>query len=137
MNRFTAITVLSVATILIATGCKPNAPGIGTSTPAAPTSKIIAKFQQAGGGDPATATPQGIQMFLTNHPDVSHSFMVPCLQRQATADSNWIQSPEGRICYFASEVVATRRFYGLDSKTAVNTDNRTFSPVPRAHKTNR
>jgi hypothetical protein len=59
--------------------------------------------------------------------------MIPCLQRQTTADSNWIQSPEGRICYYASEVVATRRFYGLDQKSTRNTDTSTFGAVPSGY----
>jgi hypothetical protein len=95
-------------------------------------SDIVRQFQAAGGGNPDTADSQGIMIFLNQRPDLSKQLMLPCNDRMKTANANWTQTGEGKICASAAQVVATRNFFAVP--TGPNTDTRTFSPIPHYKK---
>lgn len=124
MKLTSLLIVTTYASSLLITGCRDRTSAPSPESLAATTSPIVSAFQQAGGGDASTATVRGLHLFLSNHPELSHSFMFPCLNRQTTADANWIQSPEGRICYFASRVVAEKRVAGPEHEMTADTDQR-------------
>ena len=136
MNKLFATLVGSITFLGIITGCRNGKPG--THLPSEST--VVSQFEAAGGGNPAAANPDGIALFLGQHPALSRQLLPICSQRQREADANWNQTPEGKICGVASQVVAYRNFYGLDAPAAnppkgatrdnSNPDTRTYGAVP-------
>ena len=81
------ISVCGIGVVLMLAGCK-----------TAEKSQIVAAFQNAGGGDVAQATPQGISSFLAQHEDFRKQLTPLCNAQKAKAPADWSTSDEGRIC---------------------------------------
>ena len=81
------ISVCGIGIFLMLAGCK-----------TAEKSQILTAFQNAGGGDVAQATPQGISSFLAQHEDLSKQLPPLCNAQKAKAPADWSTSDEGRIC---------------------------------------
>ncbi len=85
------ISVCGIGVVLMLAGCK-----------TAEKSQILTAFQNAGGGDVAQATPQGISSFLAQHEDLRKQLTPLCDALKAKAPADWANSDkgsdEGRIC---------------------------------------
>jgi hypothetical protein len=81
------ISVCSIGVVLMLAGCK-----------TAEKSQILTAFQNAGGGDVAQATPQGISSFLAQHEDLRKQLTPLCNAQKAKAPAEWSTSDEVRIC---------------------------------------
>ena len=81
------ISVFGIGVVLMLAGCK-----------TAEKSQILTAFQNAGGGDVAQATPQGISSFLAQHEDLRKQLTPLCNAQKAKAPADWSTSDEGRIC---------------------------------------
>ena len=81
------ISVCGIGVVLMLAGCK-----------TAEKSQILTAFQNAGGGDVAQATPQGISSFLAQHEDLRKQLTPLCSAQKAKAPADWSTSDEGRIC---------------------------------------
>jgi len=81
------ISVCGIGVVLMLAGCK-----------TAEKSQILTAFQNAGGGDVAQATPQGISSFLAQHEDLRKQLTPLCNAQKAEAPAEWSTSDEGRIC---------------------------------------
>ena len=81
------IAACSIGVVLMLAGCK-----------TAEKSQIVTAFQNAGGGDVAQATPQGISSFLAQHEDIRKQLTPLCNAQKAKAPADWSTSDEGRIC---------------------------------------
>jgi hypothetical protein len=81
------ISVCGIGVVLMLAGCK-----------TAEKSQILTAFQNAGGGDVAQATPQGISSFLAQHEDLRKQLTPLCNAQKAKAPADWSTSDEGRIC---------------------------------------
>ena len=81
------ISVFGIGVVLMLAGCK-----------TAEKSQILTAFQNAGGGDVAQATPQGISSFLAQHEDLRKQLTPLCNAKKAKAPADWSTSDEGRIC---------------------------------------
>ena len=81
------ISVCGIGIFLMLAGCK-----------TAEKSQIVTAFQNAGGGDVAQATPQGISSFLAQHEDLRKQLTPLCDEHRAKAPANRSTSDEGKIC---------------------------------------
>ena len=81
------ISVCGISIVLMLAGCK-----------TAEKSQIVTAFQNAGGGEVAQATPQGISSFLAQHEDLRTQLTPLCNTQKAKAPADWSNSDEGRIC---------------------------------------
>ena len=106
MNR-TSMWVLG-ASLAVMTGCHH-----------AEKSQIVMTFQNAGGGDVSTATPDGIAQFLAKHDDVRKQITPLCQQKQGDAPADWSTTDEGKIC----DGNTRANFFG---KTKVKSDGIAF-----------
>ncbi len=142
MNRLLLVLAAASAFTGILAGCRNTQQSQNSvaGNPQPAESAIVTQFKAAGGGDAATADLQGLGQFLGQHPDLSRKLIPACNDRQKTANANWNQTAEGKICSVAGQVVSLRNFYGLDAPankshkgTAANggnSDKRTYGPVP-------
>ncbi len=85
------ISVCGIGILLVLAGCK-----------TAEKSQIVTAFQNAGGGEVAQATPQGISSFLAQHEDLRKQLTPLCNAQRAKAPADWTNSDkgsdEGKIC---------------------------------------
>jgi len=81
------LSVCSIGILLALAGCKT----VGKS-------QIVTTFQNAGGGETAQATPEGMSSFLAQHEDLRKQLTPLCNAQEAKASADWAASDEGRIC---------------------------------------
>ena len=90
------ISVCGIGVVLMLAGCK-----------TAEKSQILTAFQNAGGGDVAQATPQGISSFLAQHEDLRKQLTPLCNAQKAKAPADWSTS----VSYTHLDVYKRQRIF--------------------------
>jgi flagellar basal body rod protein FlgF len=86
-----------------------------------PKSPIVAKVEQAGSGNLAAVSKDGIREWLDKHKDVAYQVDEMCKPVRQKATAQWAESTEGRLCTAARELAFFR-------SGPVTGDDKTYLP---------
>jgi len=86
-----------------------------------PKSPIVAKVEQAGSGNLAAVSKDGIREWLGKHKDVAYQADEMCKPVRQKATAQWAESTEGRLCTAARELAFFR-------SGPVTGDDKTYLP---------
>ena len=82
---------------------------------------IVEKVEQAGSGDLAAVSKDGMREWLGKHKDVAYQVDGMCKPVRQNATAQWAESTEGRLCTAARELAFWRG-------GPVTSDEKTYSP---------
>jgi len=86
-----------------------------------PAGPIVEKAEQAGSGNLAAVSKDGMREWLGKHTDVAYQVDEMCKPVRQKATAQWADSTEGRLCTAARELAFWR-------SGPVTSDGKTFLP---------
>jgi hypothetical protein len=105
----------------IAFGCLVVLEGLCACSRPEPTGPIVEKAEQAGSGNLAAVSKDGMREWLGKHTDVAYQVDEMCKPVRQKATAQWADSTEGRLCTAAHELAFFR-------SGPVTSDGKTFLP---------
>ena len=105
----------------IAFGCWVVLAGLCACSRPEPTGPIVEKAEQAGSGNLAAVSKDGMREWLGKHKDVAYQVDEMCKPVRQKATAQWADSTEGRLCTAARELAFWR-------SGPVTSDGKTFLP---------
>ncbi len=105
----------------IAYGCLVVLAGLSACSRMEPKSPIVAKVEQAGSGNLAAVSKDGMREWLGTHKDVAYQVDEMCKPVRQKATAQWVESTEGRLCTAARELAFFR-------SGPVTGDDKTYLP---------
>ena len=105
----------------IASGCLVVLMGVFACSRPEARSPIVEKVEQAGSGDLAAVSKDGMREWLGKHKDVAYQVDGMCKPVRQRATAQWAESTEGRLCTAARELAFWRG-------GPVTSDEETYSP---------
>ena len=105
----------------IASGCSVVLMGVFACSRPEPRSPIVEKVEQAGSGDLAAVSKDGMREWLGKHKDVAYQVDGMCKPVRQNATAQWAESTEGRLCTAARELAFWRG-------GPVTSDEKAYSP---------
>jgi len=70
-----------------------------------PTSQIVQRVEAAGAGDVSSASRQSLEQWFKQHSDIAQETRKACEKVKPTADANWGDTAEGRVCAAAASAM--------------------------------
>ena len=92
----------------IAYGCLVVLTGLFACSRPEPRSPIVEKVEQAGSGNLAAVSKDGMREWLGKHKDVASQADEMCKPIRVNATAQWADSTEGRLCAAARELAVWR-----------------------------
>jgi len=92
----------------IAFGCWVVLAGLCACSRPEPTGPIVEKAEQAGSGNLAAVSKDGMREWLGKHTDVAYQVDEMCKPVRQKATAQWAESTEGRLCTAARELAFWR-----------------------------
>ena len=92
----------------IAYGCLVVLTGLFACSRPEPRSPIVEKVEQAGSGNLAAVSKDGMREWLGKHKDVAYQADEMCKPVRQKATAQWAESTEGRLCTAARELAFWR-----------------------------
>jgi hypothetical protein len=105
----------------IAYGCSVVLAGLSACSRPEPRSTIVGKVEQAGSGNLAAVSKDGMREWLGDHKDVAYQVDEMCKPVRQKATAQWAESTEGRLCTAARELAFFR-------SGPVTGDDKTYLP---------
>ena len=105
----------------IAYGCLAVLAGLFGCSHPEPRSPIVAKVEQAGSGNLAAVSKDGMREWLGKHKEVAYQVDEMCKPVRQKATAQWAESTEGRLCSAARELTFWR-------SGPVTSDGKTYLP---------
>jgi hypothetical protein len=75
--------------------------GVGCTRNHSRSSAIVERVQEAGAGDVAAASPFSLDDWMRKHREIAFEVEKMCVPVRETADAQWGDTPEGRVCVAA------------------------------------
>src|SRR5271166_1543136 len=89
-------------------GCLIALVGLFACNRSEPNSSIVEKAMQAGSGNLAAVSKDGMREWLGKHKDVAYQVDEMCKPVRQKAPAQWAESTEGRLCTAARELAFWR-----------------------------
>ena len=105
----------------IAYGCLVVLAGLCACSRPEPTGPIVEKVEQAGSGNLAAVSKDGMREWLGKHKTVAYQVDEMCKPVRQKATAQWAESTEGRLCSAARELTFWR-------SGPVTSDGKTYLP---------
>ena len=105
----------------IAYGCSVVLAGLSACSRPEPRSAIVGKVEQAGSGNLAAVSKDGMREWLGKHKDLAYQVDEMCKPVRQKATAQWAESTEGRLCTAARELAFFR-------SGPVTGDDKTYLP---------
>ena len=105
----------------IAYGCSIVLTGLFACSRPEPRSTIVEKVEQAGSGNLAAVSKDGMREWLGKHKEVAYQVDEMCKPVRQKATAQWTESTEGRLCTAARELAFWR-------SGPVTGDDKTYLP---------
>src|SRR5579863_5628670 len=105
----------------IAYGCLAVFVALQACSRSEPNSPIVERVEQAGSGDLAAVSKDGMREWLGKHKEMANQVDEMCKPVRQTATAEWTESTEGRLCTAARELAFFR-------SGPVTGDDKTYSP---------
>jgi hypothetical protein len=105
----------------LANGCLAVLVGLSACSRPEPRSSIVERVEQAGSGNLAVVSKDGMREWLGKHKDVAYQVDEMCKPVRQKAMAQWAESTEGRLCTSTRELAFWR-------SGPVTSDDKTYSP---------
>src|SRR5580698_3902662 len=102
-------------------GCLALLAGLFACSRSEPRSPIVEKVEQAGSGNLAGVSKDGMREWLGKHKEMAYQVDENCKPVRQKATAQWVDSTEGRLCTAARELAFRR-------SGPVTCDGETYSP---------